>query len=142
MLAIIGGSGLTQLGSLEVRHSKVARTPFGEPSGPLTLGGIRGIVEKPAPERAPSNLAVVGRYVLTPRIFELLAALAPDTGGEVQLTDGISALLAHERVLAVRLPGKRYDCGSKLGYLKATVELGRRHPEIGAEFARYLKTLD
>ena len=85
---------------------------------------------------------MVGRYVLTPRIFELLAALAPDTGGEVQLTDGISALLAHERVLAVRLPGKRYDCGSKLGYLKATVELGRRHPEIGAEFARYLKTLD
>jgi len=106
------------------------------------IARIRGIVEKPAPERAPSNLAVVGRYVLTPRIFELLAALAPDTGGEVQLTDGISALLAHERVLAVRLPGKRYDCGSKLGYLKATVELGRRHPEIGAEFARYLKTLD
>jgi len=106
------------------------------------IARIRGIVEKPAPERAPSNLAVVGRYVLTPRIFELLAALAPDAGGEVQLTDGISALLAHERVLAVRLPGKRYDCGSKLGYLKATVELGRRHPEIGAEFARYLKTLD
>lgn len=99
---------------------------------------VRAIVEKPAPEVAPSTLAVVGRYVLTPRIFDLLAGLRPGKGGEIQLTDGISALLAEERVLAVRLHGRRYDCGSKLGYLKATVELGLRHPETGAEFARFL----
>ncbi|HVC10188.1 MAG TPA: UTP--glucose-1-phosphate uridylyltransferase GalU [Burkholderiales bacterium] len=99
---------------------------------------VSAIVEQPAPEVAPSTLAVVGRYVLTPRIFDLLAGLKPGKGGEIQLTDGISALLAEERVLAVRLHGRRYDCGSKLGYLKATVEFGLRHPETGAEFARFL----
>ncbi|HVB49295.1 MAG TPA: UTP--glucose-1-phosphate uridylyltransferase GalU [Burkholderiales bacterium] len=99
---------------------------------------VNAIVEKPAPEVAPSTLAVVGRYVLTPRIFDLLAGLKPGKGGEIQLTDGISALLAEERVLATRLHGRRYDCGSKLGYLKATVELGLRHPETGTEFARFL----
>jgi UTP--glucose-1-phosphate uridylyltransferase len=97
-------------------------------------------VEKPKPADAPSNLAVVGRYVLTPRIFDLLGEVVPGAGGEIQLTDAISALLAHERVLAMRLPGKRYDCGSKLGYLQATVELGVRHPEVGEEFARFLKS--
>jgi UTP--glucose-1-phosphate uridylyltransferase len=100
---------------------------------------IHSIVEKPKPADAPSNLAVIGRYVLTPRIFDLLAGITPGAGGEIQLTDAISALLAHERVLAVRLPGRRFDCGSKLGYLKATIELGLRHPEIGKDFARYLK---
>jgi UTP--glucose-1-phosphate uridylyltransferase len=99
---------------------------------------VRAIVEKPAPEEAPSRLAVVGRYVLTPRIFDLLALAKPGRGGELQLTDAIGALLAEERVMAMRLPGKRYDCGSKLGYLKASVEFGLRHPEIGREFARYL----
>jgi len=99
---------------------------------------VRSIVEKPAPEEAPSLLAVVGRYVLTPRIFDLLAQARPGRGGELQLTDAIAALLAEERVMAMRLPGKRYDCGSKLGYLKASVEFGLRHPEIGREFARYL----
>lgn len=104
------------------------------------LSPIRAIVEKPSPADAPSTLAVVGRYVLTPRIFDLLAQARPGSGGEVQLTDGIAALLDEERILAMRMPGKRYDCGSKLGYLKASVELGLRHPEIGAEFARYLRT--
>ena len=99
---------------------------------------VRAIVEKPAPKDAPSTLAVVGRYVLTPAIFELLATGKPGRGGEIQLTDAIAALLARERVLAMRLGGKRYDCGSKLGYLKATVELGLRHPEIGKEFAEFL----
>ena len=102
------------------------------------LSPIRAIVEKPSPAEAPSTLAVVGRYVLTPRIFELLAQARPGSGGEIQLTDGIAALLREERILAMRMPGKRYDCGSKLGYLKASVEFGLRHPEIGAEFARYL----
>src|SRR6266850_1301858 len=101
---------------------------------------IHSIVEKPKPADAPSNLAVVGRYVLTPRIFDLLAQVTPGAGGEIQLTDAISQLLEHERVLAVRLPGRRFDCGSKLGYLQAMVELGLRHPEVGKAFARYLES--
>ncbi|HEX7249579.1 MAG TPA: UTP--glucose-1-phosphate uridylyltransferase GalU [Burkholderiales bacterium] len=101
---------------------------------------IRSIVEKPKPADAPSNLGVIGRYVLTPRIFEMLGQVTPGAGGEIQLTDGISALLKHEKAYAVRLPGKRYDCGSKLGYLQASVELGLRHPEVGQEFARFLKS--
>ena len=99
---------------------------------------IHSIVEKPKPKDAPSNLAVIGRYVLTNRIFEMLGRVTPGAGGEIQLTDGISALLAQERALAVRLPGRRFDCGSKLGYLQATVEYGVRHPEIGSEFTKYL----
>lgn len=102
------------------------------------LTAIRAIVEKPAPADAPSTLAVVGRYVLTPRIFGHLGALKPGRGGEIQLTDGISALLAEERVLAYRFSGTRYDCGSKIGYLKATVELAIQHPEVGAEFSAFL----
>ena len=104
------------------------------------LARIHSIVEKPKPAEAPSNLAVIGRYVLTPRIFDLLAQVTPGAGGEIQLTDAISALLKHERALAVKLPGRRFDCGSKLGYLQATVEFGTRHPEVGAAFARYLKS--
>ena len=104
------------------------------------LARIHSIVEKPKPAAAPSNLAVIGRYVLTPRIFDLLAAVTPGAGGEIQLTDAISALLAHEQVFAVRLPGRRFDCGSKLGYLQAMVEFGLRHPETGEAFARYLKS--
>jgi UTP--glucose-1-phosphate uridylyltransferase len=104
------------------------------------LARIHSIVEKPKPAAAPSNLAVIGRYVLTPRIFELLGAVTPGAGGEIQLTDAISKLLLHEKVFAVRLPGRRYDCGSKLGYLQAMVEFGLRHPETGEAFARYLKS--
>ena len=100
---------------------------------------IHSIVEKPRPADAPSNLAVIGRYVLTNKVFELLSQVTPGAGGEIQLTDAISKLLSQERVLAVRLPGRRFDCGSKLGYLQATVEYGVRHPEVGAEFTRYLK---
>ena len=103
------------------------------------LARIHSIVEKPRPAEAPSNLAVIGRYVLTPRIFDLLNDVTPGAGGEIQLTDAVSRLLSHERVLAVRLPGRRFDCGSKLGYLQATVELGLRHPEIGEDFRRFLK---
>jgi UTP--glucose-1-phosphate uridylyltransferase len=103
------------------------------------LARVHSIVEKPRPADAPSNLAVIGRYVLTPRIFDLLAQVTPGAGGEIQLTDGISALLRHERVLALRLPGRRYDCGSKLGYLQASVDFGVRHPEVGAAFKRFLE---
>ena len=104
------------------------------------LARIHSIVEKPRPAEAPSNLAVIGRYVLTPKIFDLLAGVSPGAGGEIQLTDAISQLLLHERVLAIRLPGRRFDCGSKLGYLQAMVEYGLRHPDIGEDFARYLKS--
>ncbi|GAB2180748.1 UTP--glucose-1-phosphate uridylyltransferase GalU [Denitratisoma sp. agr-D3] len=99
---------------------------------------ISAIVEKPKPEDAPSNLAVVGRYVLTPRIFDLLEQVKPGAGGEIQLTDGIAALLAEQQVLAHRYNGVRYDCGSKLGYLQATVEFALRHKEVGGAFAAYL----
>jgi len=100
---------------------------------------VSAIVEKPKPEDAPSTLAVVGRYVLTPRIFHHLAKVDPGSGGEIQLTDGIAALMAEQQVLAYRYQGVRYDCGSKLGYLQATVELGLRHHEVGEAFGEYLK---
>ncbi|CAG9178234.1 UTP--glucose-1-phosphate uridylyltransferase GalU [Cupriavidus respiraculi] len=99
---------------------------------------MSGIVEKPAPENAPSNLGVVGRYILTPRIFEHIRNLKPGAGGEFQLTDGIQSLLGQEQVLAYRYKGVRYDCGSKLGYLKAMVEFALKHPEVKDEFSAYL----
>jgi UTP--glucose-1-phosphate uridylyltransferase len=102
---------------------------------------IVSIIEKPAPRDAPSNLAVVGRYLLTPRIFDKLEQTRAGSGGEIQLTDAIAALLADEPVIAYPFQGKRYDCGSKLGYLQATVEYGLAHPELGADFADYLKRL-
>jgi UTP--glucose-1-phosphate uridylyltransferase len=97
------------------------------------------IVEKPMPDVAPSTLAVVGRYVLTNRIFDFLEGLGKGAGGEIQLTDGIAALMKVEPVLAYRYQGTRYDCGSKLGYLKATVAMGMKHPETGEDFTEYLK---
>jgi UTP--glucose-1-phosphate uridylyltransferase len=105
------------------------------------LARIMGIVEKPKPEDAPSTLGVVGRYILTPRIFHHLAQARPGAGSEIQLTDAISALLTEDRVLAYRFQGTRYDCGSKLGYLKAMVAYGRQHPEVGKEFEDFLNTL-
>ena len=99
---------------------------------------VTGIVEKPQPEDAPTTQAVVGRYILTPAIFDHIRALKPGAGGELQLTDAIATLLREEAVLSYQFQGVRYDCGSKLGYLKATVELGLRHPEMGSEFAAYL----
>lgn len=111
-----------------------------EPIAP-GLSEIKSIVEKPDPERAPSNLAVVGRYILTPRIFKLLDRIEPGAGGEIQLTDAIQSLVGEQTVLAYEFDGIRYDCGSKLGYLKANVEMGLRHPEIGDRFKRYLAGL-
>jgi UTP--glucose-1-phosphate uridylyltransferase len=99
---------------------------------------VTGIVEKPKPEDAPSTQAVVGRYVLTGRIFEHLRSVKPGAGGEIQLTDAIASLLREEAVLSYQFKGVRYDCGSKIGYLQATVELGLKHPEVGAAFADYL----
>lgn len=111
----------------------VATQPIAE-----RIEGITAIVEKPRPEDAPSTLAVVGRYILTERIFRHLEQVQPGAAGEIQLTDGIAALLAEQQVLAYRYSGTRFDCGSKLGYLQAMVEFGLRHPEVGPDFKRYL----
>jgi UTP--glucose-1-phosphate uridylyltransferase len=96
---------------------------------------VLGIVEKPKPKDAPSNLAVVGRYILTPSVYAKLATIGRGAGGEIQLTDGIAALMADEAVYAYAFEGKRYDCGSKLGYLEATVEFGLKHDSLGEQFA-------
>ncbi len=103
------------------------------------IGKMSQIVEKPKPEKAASNLAVVGRYLLSPSIFEDLARIGKGAGGEIQLTDGIARLMQREEVFAFEFEGTRYDCGSKLGYLQATVEYGLKHPSLGEEFAEYLK---
>jgi UTP--glucose-1-phosphate uridylyltransferase len=103
------------------------------------LVNIDGLIEKPHPSVAPSNLAVAGRYVLTPAVFDLIRKQPRGAGGEIQLTDGIAALLASEQVLAYRYHGKRYDCGSKLGLMQASVVLGEVHPEIGREFSAWLR---
>jgi UTP--glucose-1-phosphate uridylyltransferase len=102
---------------------------------------ISGIVEKPEPAAAPSTLGVVGRYLLTPRIFHHLQNGKPGAGGEIQLTDAIAALIAEEDVFAHEFEGTRYDCGSKIGYLQANVEFALKHPEVGADFRRYLRGL-
>ena len=100
---------------------------------------LNSIVEKPKPADAPSNLAVVGRYILTPTIFSCLEKVKPGKGGEIQLTDGIADLLKLEKVLAYRFAGTRFDCGSKLGFMKANVEYALKHPEIATDFAQYLQ---
>ncbi len=102
------------------------------------LSKVNAIVEKPKPEDAPSTLGVVGRYILTPRIFHHLETIPFGAGGELQLTDGIAELLKEQQVLAYAFDGVRYDCGSKLGYLKATVEYALKHPEVADEFRAYL----
>ena len=100
------------------------------------------IVEKPAPEKAPSRMGVAGRYVLTPRVFHEIRNQPQGVGGEIQLTDAIERLMAHEAVYAFQYEGKRYDCGSKEGFLQATVELALQHAQVGDEFRAYLKTLE
>jgi len=119
----IGSYGIVETGQMVDRAAPIAR-----------------IVEKPKAGTSPSTLAVVGRYVLTARLFHHLRAINPGAGGEIQLTDGIAALLAEERVLAYAFEGRRYDCGSKLGYLQATVDFGLKHPELADAFSTFLKT--
>ena len=102
---------------------------------------VSAMVEKPAPEVAPSRMAVAGRYILTPAVFKHIRSQKPGVGGELQLTDGIASLLAEEAVYAFEYSGKRYDCGSKQGFLEATVELALQHPEVGARFKNYLKNI-
>jgi UTP--glucose-1-phosphate uridylyltransferase len=105
------------------------------------LSKVKQMVEKPKPDKAPSNLAVVGRYLLSPTVFDKLENVGRGAGGEIQLTDGIAALLGQEDVFAYAFEGKRYDCGSKLGYLEATVEYGLKHPQLGDAFADRLASI-
>jgi len=99
-------------------------------------------VEKPKPSEAPSNLAVIGRYVLTPAVFRELSATRPGAGKEIQLTDALRRLLKKEKVFGYVFEGKRYDAGDKLGFLQATVEIALKRPDLGKAFRKYLKTLD
>lgn len=119
------------------RYGIVAGT---EVQGALTK--VARIVEKPKPENAPSQLGVAGRYILKPRIFDEIRNLPKGVGGEIQLTDAIASLLQYEAIFAYAYEGKRYDCGSKEGFLQATVELALQHPGVGATFRNYLKTLE
>ncbi len=114
----------------------VATTPLNK-----NIEQVSAIVEKPDPKDAPSTLAVVGRYILTPRIFHHLDNIKAGAGGEIQLTDGISALLTEEQILAYRFDGVRYDCGSKFGYLEATIRLGLKHPEVSKDLRALLESI-
>jgi len=118
------------------RYGIVATEPIS-----ARVSRVRQIIEKPSPAQAPSTLAVVGRYLLSPTVFDKLEKVGRGAGGEIQLTDGIAALLLEENVYAYAFEGKRYDCGSKLGYLEATVEYGLKHPQLGEEFANILARL-
>ena len=130
------------LGVEEVAHADTDKYGIVDTGGSTAaVAAINAIVEKPKPAKAPSNLAVVGRYVLTSRIFDHLEKIGAGAGGEIQLTDGIARLMQDEPVYAYRFTGKRYDCGSKLGYLEATVEYGLRHAKLGKDFRAYLQRL-
>ncbi len=131
------------LGSMTVSDEELSS--YGVVGGKQVEDGLIAVsemVEKPNPKDAPSNVAVVGRYILTPRIFSILETTKRGAGNEIQLTDGISKLLSEQRVLAYNFEGKRFDCGSKMGYLQAQVEFALHHKEVGEEFLAYLKSLD
>ena len=134
--------GRSVLAVQEVPEDQVRRYGIvtGQAAGERLIS-IDRIVEKPTPEAAPSRMGVAGRYILTPRIFDEIRHQPPGAGGEIQLTDAIARLMSKERVYAYQYSGKRYDCGSKEGFLQATVELALQHPQMGASFRAYLKTL-
>ena len=132
---------------MEVPREETSRYGIIDPDPDFTtndarLVKVRGVVEKPRPEDAPSNLAIIGRYVLTPRIFEKLEETPRGAGGEIQLTDAIMALTSEQDVYAYAFEGRRYDAGTTMGWLKASVELALERDDIGAEFRRHLGTLD
>ena len=139
MVDVAGRMGYSTIGVMDVPADATANYGIVETEkAGEGLGRIVRIVEKPKPGTTTSTLAVIGRYVLSPRIFGHLRTMAPGAGGEIQLTDGIARLAAEEAVYAYAFDGRRYDCGSKLGYLEATVDFGLKHPETGAGFARFL----
>ncbi len=126
---VVEGAAISAYGCLAVKP--VASNP--------RLLEVTDMVEKPKPEEAPSQNAIIGRYILTPRIFEMIENITPGAGGELQLTDAIKALLKHEKVYGYSYEGKRHDAGDKLGFLKATVEFGLKHPQLGSGFHEWLK---
>ncbi len=130
---VIEGPGISAYGVLD------AKPVPGKWNG--RLFEVQHLVEKPKPEEAPSNLAIIGRYILTPAIFEALASTDLGSGGELQLTDGLRQLLKKEKIYGYIFEGKRYDTGDKLGFLKATVEFALKRDDLGADFLEYLKTL-
>jgi UTP--glucose-1-phosphate uridylyltransferase len=142
MVDVFGRTGGSVLAVQEVPLEQVHR--YGIVAGhvqPDGLTDVQRMVEKPSADQAPSRLAVAGRYVLTPGVFDRIRQGGRGAGGEIQLTDGIAGLIGSEKVYAYPYQGKRYDCGSKLGFLQATVELALQHPEVGAEFSTYLAQL-
>ena len=136
MMDVYNATGSSVLGVETVDPSQTGSYGIVEIAPKDAYQRVTSIVEKPKPADAPSNLAVVGRYILTPAIFDLLRDTQAGAGGEIQLTDAIATLLQQETVLAHAFRGQRYDCGSKLGYLQATLAYGCKHPEVGAEFAK------
>lgn len=126
---IVEGPAISSYGCLDCEQ---------DPDDPRLLD-VRSMVEKPKPEEAPSQHAIIGRYILTPRIFDMLETITPGAGGELQLTDGIKALLQHEKVYGFTYEGTRYDAGDKLGFLKATVEFALKRPDLGPRFRAWLK---
>jgi UTP--glucose-1-phosphate uridylyltransferase len=145
MIDVYNETGSSVLATMEIEGSAISAygvldaTPTGKHGG--RLHEAKNMVEKPKLEDAPSNLAIIGRYVLTPKIFEMLEATEPGKGGELQLTDGIKQLLKHEKVYGYTFEGKRHDAGDKLGMLKATVEFGLKREDLGQDFRNYLKTI-
>jgi UTP--glucose-1-phosphate uridylyltransferase len=127
---VVEGAAISAYGCLDV-------VPV--PGNPRLME-VKDMVEKPKPEEAPSQNAIIGRYILTPRIFEMIEGITPGAGGELQLTDAIKALLQHEKVYGYSYEGKRHDAGDKLGFLKATVEFGLKHPQLGSGFHEWLKS--
>jgi UTP--glucose-1-phosphate uridylyltransferase len=142
MTDVYARENASAIGVMEVPPEEIASygivEAVPEPAGER-IGRITRIIEKPKAGSVSSTLAVVGRYVLSPRIFHHMRTMPAGAGGEIQLTDGIARLLAEERVLAYTFEGRRYDCGSKLGYLEATVDFALKHDEVGPGFTRFLK---
>jgi len=127
---------------MEVPKEEVSR--YGIIAGEEVRPGlwqVKGLVEKPSPKEAPSNLAVIGRYILSPKVFEILGETEPGRGGEIQLTDALNALCQEKPLYAYAFQGKRFDVGEKLGYMMAQVEIALLHPEIGPAFKEYLRQL-
>ncbi|MDO8441544.1 MAG: UTP--glucose-1-phosphate uridylyltransferase GalU [Polaromonas sp.] len=122
-------------------HTRRYGIVAGEPAGERLMK-VSKMVEKPAPDVAPSRMGVAGRYILTPNVFKHIRNQSTGVGGEIQLTDGIAGLMSEESVYAFQYSGKRYDCGSKEGFLEATVELALAHPEVGEHFRNYLRNLE
>jgi UTP--glucose-1-phosphate uridylyltransferase len=142
MMAVYEKYGSGVIAVAKVREEDTDKYGIIEPE-PVSAGVYRvlSMVEKPEPSKAPSRLAIVGRYILTPRIFEILKVTKPGKNGEIQLTDALNTLLKHEKLYAIELKGTRYDAGTPLGWLKANIDLGLKRDDIGAELKKYLKKL-